>query len=613
MLAAMVFVAIGLYILQSRTPVQAAYYVSPSGSDANPGTESQPFATLAKARDVVRTKTAGMTGDIIVYLRGGTHALRSPLALTAADSGTNGFNVIWKAYAGERPVISGGQRITGWTQYDASKNLWRANVGTGLATRQLYINGTRGQRARSTLRPTGFTRTSTGWTTTNTSMASWRNITDIEMTGFKAWKHFYCGVASISRTSITMQEPCWTRTQSGRWPFDTVAYVENAYELTDQPGEWYYDQPAGYLYYIPRSTENMTTAEVIAPKLEKLIDGQGTTSAPVHHIQFYGLTFAYATWNFPGISNEGYNPSQTGVLKLSDGSRWVMPGNLHFTAARNLRFEHNLFMHLGAAALNLGKASQKITIIANKFDDIAGTGIALGNVDDPGQTNTNSQNRFLTVQDNFITHTGADYYDVSGIFAGYIDSLSIQHNEIFNISHSPVTFGWGWGTNSYAKNNNVGYNWLHKFMQILYDSAGVYTLSPQPGSQIHHNYIDQAINRYGCLYPDEGSAYMNWHHNVCSRVYQWLHLWTASIHDNTIQYNYSDGTSQENNGTNNTVSNNTLITNGAWPAEAQAIMSGAGLESAYADVKTISFPAPAAPHRHLLDSKRHALTQAGRH
>jgi len=72
---------------------QATYYVSPQGNDCNPGTLALPFRTLSKARDVVRTVNSAMTGDIIVYLRGGTYPLTSTLAFAAADSGTKGFYV----------------------------------------------------------------------------------------------------------------------------------------------------------------------------------------------------------------------------------------------------------------------------------------------------------------------------------------------------------------------------------------------------------------------------------------------------------------------------------------------------------------------------------------
>ena len=60
----------------TNAAVQYFYYVSPTCSDSNPGTLSQPFLTISKARDVVRTVNDNMTGDIVVYLRGGTNAIK---------------------------------------------------------------------------------------------------------------------------------------------------------------------------------------------------------------------------------------------------------------------------------------------------------------------------------------------------------------------------------------------------------------------------------------------------------------------------------------------------------------------------------------------------------
>src|SRR5215470_7521939 len=55
---------------QTYAGVQQTYYVSPTGNDNNPGTQSLPFQTIAHARDQVRLIQANMTGDIVVYLRG---------------------------------------------------------------------------------------------------------------------------------------------------------------------------------------------------------------------------------------------------------------------------------------------------------------------------------------------------------------------------------------------------------------------------------------------------------------------------------------------------------------------------------------------------------------
>ncbi len=82
---------------------QAAYYVSPSGSDDNPGTASAPFKTVTKARDAVRTVNADMTGDIYVYLRAGTYSLTDAIAFAPSDSGTNGHRIYYQAYPGKSP------------------------------------------------------------------------------------------------------------------------------------------------------------------------------------------------------------------------------------------------------------------------------------------------------------------------------------------------------------------------------------------------------------------------------------------------------------------------------------------------------------------------------
>jgi hypothetical protein len=91
------------------------YYVSPMGSDTNPGTLDQPFATLQKGASVA------MPGDI-VYLRGGTYRVVKPdttnagIAITksgTSDSKRIGF---W-AYQGETPVFDFSDLMISTTSY----------------------------------------------------------------------------------------------------------------------------------------------------------------------------------------------------------------------------------------------------------------------------------------------------------------------------------------------------------------------------------------------------------------------------------------------------------------------------------------------------------------
>src|SRR6266446_1865963 len=106
----------------SAHPGGLVLFVSPNGDDANPGTNPlRPLRTLEHTRDVVRTLGQNMTSNITVELLSGTYRLAQPLALDAEDSGTNGYQVVWTAAPGARPVISGGERITGWHLSDPAK------------------------------------------------------------------------------------------------------------------------------------------------------------------------------------------------------------------------------------------------------------------------------------------------------------------------------------------------------------------------------------------------------------------------------------------------------------------------------------------------------------
>jgi len=140
-----------LCCLACRAAQATNYYVATDGNDANPGTREKPFATIARARDSVRgTIEQGLNRDVTVVIRGGSYRLTEPIVFGLKDGGTEEHSITYKAAAGENPVISGGRVITGWTAGD--DGIWRAelpDVESGKwSFRQLWVNGTRAQRAR---------------------------------------------------------------------------------------------------------------------------------------------------------------------------------------------------------------------------------------------------------------------------------------------------------------------------------------------------------------------------------------------------------------------------------------------------------------------------------
>src|SRR5580704_10225803 len=99
-------------LLRCRGLYGAEIFVSPNGDDGNSGTVDRPVKTLERARDLVRGMTGQMAGDVVVNLMDGTYRLSEPLILTAADSGTGGHDVVYRAVHSGQAVVSGGIQVT---------------------------------------------------------------------------------------------------------------------------------------------------------------------------------------------------------------------------------------------------------------------------------------------------------------------------------------------------------------------------------------------------------------------------------------------------------------------------------------------------------------------
>jgi hypothetical protein len=515
-----------------------------------------PGASLATARDEARA------GDRIV-LRGGIHRLDDTLRLGPGSSG-----VSWIAAPDEKPVLSGGIAVTGWKAGENGRFTAKVDLEN---FRQLWVNGTRAKRARGAApaglnfwgkneagvetydNPPGLTGTPgykpgklkdiapAGYTTTDASLAGWKNVDDLEMGFFSSWSHKIARVAKITRHDggaiIEMAQPgFFLCNRAGGAVARMPAYLENALELLDEPGEWYFDRPSRTLYYLPRPGEDMTTAEVIAPRLETLLEVKGA-----HDVRFEGLTFAHATWLRPStalahpevqanciasMDNGYFRPEHEKGWVPVNGEHVKCPANVVVDACRGIRFEGCTFTALGGAGLDLQNGSQSNVVSGCRFEDIAANGIQVGGLtrEDHHPSTPERVVKDNRIENNVITRTGQDYTSGIGVFAGYTEGTVIAHNEILEVPYSGISIGWGWGmpdagggayvdpikwnTPTAARNNRIEHNHIHHMMQRLNDGAGVYTLGRQPGTVIRANHIHDGGKSQlsGGVYLDEGSA-----------------------------------------------------------------------------------------------------------
>jgi len=582
MRTAMVFFLGFVFLLPGLTSAQNILYVSPNGSGVQ-CSSANPCALLT-ARGQARSLLPGAASDVTVRLYGGFYALDSTFTLDVRDGGRPGIRMVYEAGSGEQPVLSGGKFITGWTLFDAGRNIWRASIPAGMRTRQLYVNDIRAVRARGPTNPAGWVKTAAGFTAPDGVVASYRNLTEVELVSFREWKGFRCPIGSANVRNITVATPCWTNAQLHTgFTLDAVTWVENAYELLDAEGEWYLDDPLDFLYYKPRAGENMATARVVAPTLEVLLDARGTMAAPLRYLTLRGITFAHATWMRPS-TNLGYPEGQaTNLWPFSAGNKAL--SNVQFWYVDSLVLERNVFRALGGNGPSLEAGSRNSRISCNAFFDISGNGMHIGNIN-PNPADARDQNIGITIENNYVTKIGQEFQGGVGIFVCYAAQTRILANEIHDVPYSGISVGWGWGTGGYMQNNEVAYNLVYNHMNLMRDGGGVYTLSPQRGTHVHHNYIHDQIAEFGALYPDEGSSFMRWDSNVVQNTVRWLHMWVNTIQFDTVVNNYYNNNVATLNGANCIVTPNTLVTGGNWPPAALRLMAAAGIPTGCQDVKT---------------------------
>ncbi|MDF2927060.1 MAG: hypothetical protein K0R57_5974 [Paenibacillaceae bacterium] len=581
-----------------QKPTQAVYYVDgENGDDGQSGSFASPFKTIERAKAEARLINDSMTGDIIIYLRGGTYGLSNPLLFTPEDSGKNGYSIIYRAYGQEKPVVSGGQAVQNWSLHDEGKHIYKAAVDPGVVTRQLFVNGQRAVRARSQGGLPDAVQTDSGYTTSMTEMANWSNIRQVELVFVEEFTNPRNVIDSVYAAqgvaTVRMREPGWTynKDKGGTRPTLPV-YIENAYELLDEPGEWYLDLSSHTLYYIPLPGEDVFSSSFELPVLEELVRLEGALGNPVSHIRFEGIAFTLATWLAPG-TEQGHPDAQSNILRY--GQTGAYRNEVFSGAAVNLRMAHSIvferseFARLGGAGINLFEGSQDNRITGGVFTDIAASGIQIG---EPNRNNPYTMNpedpRYLVknnvVTNNYIAHIGQEYKSSVGIFAGYVQNLHAANNEIAYVPYSGITVGWGWSSDiTAARGNAILHNYVHNVMEELHDGAGIYTLSAQPESVISGNYVDTGTN-IGGIYLDQGTSYFEVTHNVVRNVTQWLKLTSSNNIHNVIQLNYTDKASFSDAGSNNLIGRNTLLVNPYFSQGALDIMEASGIESRYRTV-----------------------------
>jgi Right handed beta helix region/F5/8 type C domain len=291
-----------------------------------------------------------------------------------------------------------------------------------------------------------------------------------------------------------------------------VYHFENALEFLDTPGEFYLNTDTNEVFYKPRAGENLASAQVIAPRLEALVSIDGAK-----YLRFERIVFEHADWLKP--SGEGF----VGIQASAFNGGYLAAG-VTVKNARSIHFVRSTFQDMGASGLNVYSNVQTALVLGCRFEDLGGQGIAFDAAVDMGSSGTAvaANVKQSSIKNNYITRIGQQYPGSVGIFTGFTEAISIEHNALWDLPYTAISAGWGWNQNeTRAKRNIIRYNHIWNVVNEHDDGGGIYTLSNQVGTLIAENYIhDLKVSPWAGSYPivavylDEGSSNITVKDNV---------------------------------------------------------------------------------------------------
>jgi len=528
------------------TPTPSAdFFVSPSGSDSNPGTFAQPFATIGRAQTGVRGILNGRTSSVVVMVREGTYYLTQPLSFTSADSGTPGVEISWQNYPGEAPVISGGERITNWTQ--GSGNQWTASLPAGTQYfEQLFYNGERRLRPRIGAPPLVGTYYQVAAAVSVPSAEA--NCPDLgEGSPFVCFDRFqYSAGDPISATWANLSplpgNPCGA--PAGPFPPGDIALysfeqmgtskmlincidaanqiiyltgpirmdlvtsgfvpghrylVENVKNALTQAGQWFLDRSNATwkLDYLANSGENPTTDTVIIPQMPQVMIASG-----LQYVTFQGLTFAHDNYTVPA---QGY-----AYMRLDQG----ITSAVSCQNCQNVTFDGVIITQTAGTGIDFTTTSGNATTAHNTFQngaifDVASHGMRIGLLAANSDTAANVP-QFTTVQNNVIEGFGRVFPKGFGIAQGCNHDNLYTHNEIYDGYSGGINIGalnCPVASSSLTSNNVASFNLVYNLGQGVTSDFGCVYFNTTPNGVVPPS-GNQALNNV-CHDVTDSSIYPN--------------------------------------------------------------------------------------------------------
>jgi hypothetical protein len=434
-------------------------FVSPSGSDTNPGAIAQPYRTIQKCATTV--------------VSGGTCQVR---AGTYRETVTPNSGITITSYDGEEVTVDGSNPVTGWTLYKGHIYQAKVTLSSG-DTNQVFAGDQMMTEARW---PNGDDLFHVNWATAEAGTND-TTLVDSHLPGIN-WKgakiHFLSGTDPYSPETATV-----TASASGQLQF-TLDDVENPPNITPQPDgyyylyrslnaldaqrEWFYDSTTNTLYLWAPGGVDPNTLHIRAKLRQDAFDLSGRSGATIERLNLFA-----AKINMDSSSSDNTLDSIY--------AQYVS----HYTDLPS-----QSVLEPGASEFGWQDHNDDTGIILNGSGNLLENSIvgwSAGN----GVTLMGSDN---AARNNLVYNTGYTGNDATGISL-FGTNHAVQKNTVHTSGRYAVTI------NSYPvnpDNDDLSFNNLFNAMMLGRDGGEVYSGEATTNStRIHHNWIHDTQSPFG--------------------------------------------------------------------------------------------------------------------
>jgi hypothetical protein len=433
---------------------QTNYFVSPTGNEANRGSQAAPFASIGRALE----KSRKTSGKVVINLMEGTYFLSQPIVFSPEDSRKENETLTITNFKYQKVTISGGILLN--LKWKAYKNgVWQAKVTQNLVFDELFVNGQLQHMARypnydSFAHYFGGTAPDA---LSKERVALWKSPEG----GYVHAIH-PCEWGDIHYV-ITGKDEKGELTLEGGWQnnrkmgmHQKYRFVENIFEELDTVNEWFYDKKTKILYYYPPKDMDIKTAKFETPQISHLFEFKGTETNPVRNISIEGLKLTHTLRTF--MQNKE-------PLLRSD---WTIyrGGAVLFDGAVNCSLKNCTLQNLGGNAIFFNNFNRNCEVSGCLISEIGASAIcfvgdpnavrspsfeywqfvSLTQIDHTPGPKTNNYPANCKVYDNLIFNSGLIEKQSAGVELSMCQSITVSHNTIYDVPRAGINVSEGtWG------------------------------------------------------------------------------------------------------------------------------------------------------------------------